>query len=417
MNEAEDKLLEFGDVAEYSKERSRIISLAKSLRKLRGVSEIHWNEPAEWAVKFSNLYGKSKKALTITLSPAGCTWAAAGGCTMCGEFEGSLKQNKIPAEFHIAQFANALANYVKLYNPTWLRIEQEGNFLNPNEVMPEAQFTILRLASLIRGIDRITIEARPSYITEDSVKKIREAIGETNVELEIGMGLEAENDVIRNICVNKGEQKSDFERAAKLLNSNGYFPLAYVLLKPPFLTESEAIEEAIETIRYSYNIGFKRISLEPMSLHKYTVVDALAVAGQYHVPWLWSVIEVLNKCRDIPELGVGGVGYYPRPKYLTQNQHMSYHGLPDCNKIIWEKLKEYSEKRDVNVFNGLTCKCKDVWKEELGKKGISLKKRINMQLDAIDLENYKKSLIEFEKTEAENSIIIAGGTQHNYVRK
>lgn len=417
MKKLQEKDLNFGKVDEYSKEHARIISMARTLRNLRGETETKWEEPAEWAVKYSNLYGKPKKALTITLTPAGCTWAAAGGCTMCGEFEGSLKFSKIPAEFHIAQFASAAAKYVKKYQPTWLRIEQEGNFINEEEVMEEAQFTILRLASLLKGIDRITIEARPFYITEKKVKKMKEALDGSDVELEIGMGLEAENDVIRNVCVNKGERKEDFERAVKLLNENGFFPLAYVLLKPPFLTEAEGICEAIKTIRYANSIGFKRISLEPMSLHKYTVVDALANAEQYQVPWLWSVLQVINECKDIPELGVGGVGYYPRPKYLAQNHHKSTYISEDCNKNVWQRLKDFSENRDINVFIDLECECQQEWKSECEKQEIPLKERINKQLNAIDLEDYKRSLVDSEDVVAENSIIIAGGTQQEYVRK
>ena len=46
--------------------------------------------------------------------------------------------------------------------------------------------------------------------------------------------------------------------------------IAYVILKPPFLSEQEAITEAISTIGFANEIGFERISLEPMTIHGYT---------------------------------------------------------------------------------------------------------------------------------------------------
>lgn len=407
----------FGSVSEYTEEYKLIVDTAKKLRQLKGEYYTTWKEPAEWAVKYSNLRGKPQKVLTITLTPTGCSWAEAGGCTMCGEYEGSQKTVAVSSEFHIAQFATALAKYIKKYNPSWLRIEQEGNFINESEVGLEAQLTILRLASMINGIERITIEARPIYITTERIKLLKECIGGSNVELEIGMGLEAQNDVIRNICINKGESKKVFEDAVNLMNENGIFPLAYILLKPPFLTEGEAIQEAIDTLHYAYKIGFKRFSLEPMSLHKYTLVDALAEVGCYKIPWLWSVLEVAKSCSDIPELGIGGVGYYPRPRYLAQNHHNEKEGLSDCNKIIWSALKNYSQYRDFTIFKGLSCPCQEKWRQECMRQDKPLKERIQSQLALIDIDKYARRMDNDISAAAENTIMIAGGTQLNYARK
>lgn len=412
-----DKGQTFGKVEDYFSEQKIIQSLAKQIRSFREGCIHTWKEPAEWALKYSNLYKKEILALTITLSPTGCDWAINGGCTMCGEFEGSSKKHHISEEFHIAQFATALANLVPQYKPQWLRIEQEGNFANSNEVGFDAQQTILKLASSMPEIKRITIEARPQYLKENTVKKLKESIVDNTIELEIGMGLEAQNDVVRNICINKGESKNDFIRAVQLLNEYEIFPLAYVLLKPPFLNESESLNEAVDTIRYANEIGFKRISLEPMSIHKYTIVDALFNVGCYQVPWLWSVIEVIKQCADIPELGVGGVGYYPRPKYLAQNSHENISSKDSCNKLIWEALKHYSRYRDSSVFKQLDCECKAIWLSECAKQSKNLKERIKGQLSQIDLAKYRQTLDSEESVEAQNSIIIAGGSQSHYVRR
>lgn len=360
------------------------------------------------------MHGKPVKALTITLNPTGCYWARNGGCTMCGEFEGSAKEEMIPDHIHIAQFAKAVADLVSLHKPTWLRINQEGNYTNSSETASIAQTTILKLASQIKGIERITIESRPQYLNELILKEFSAITTQQNVELEIGMGFEASDDVVRNICVNKGEQLDDFKNALNLMNTYNVRSLAYILLKPPFLTECEAIDIAIQSVKDANELGFKRISLEPMSIHKYTVVDALAHANCYRVPWFWSIIKVIEQCKEIPDLGVGGVGYFPPPLHQAHN-HCNYGG--HCNIIVAKALAEYTKTRDKAVFNALDCSCKSDWEEECSVENMTpLKARISQQLNCVDIDTYRTALqiastsLQPEQTLA-NSIFIARGSQ------
>ena len=377
-----------GVAADYKNELERIVKNVLLLRSLKKGKETSWENAAEWHLKYSYLHGSPVLALTVTLSPSGCDWARQGGCTMCGEFEGSNKRNNLmdDPKFHIAQFASAISNPKvwatanKENKPvSWLRINQEGNYINSQEMNHAAQEKILNLATKIKGIKRITIESRPQFINKETVKFLRVIFDGSGIELEIGMGIEAENDVIRNICVNKAETKKRFEEAAFLLNANGILPLAYVLLKPPFITESEAIDEAVRTARFANEIGFLRISFEPMSIHGYTLVDALQKAGYYKVPWLWSVIEVTKQCQDIPDFGIGGTGYYPIPDTYSKN-----HCNKGCNYNFLDAIITYNKKRDIGVFDKLDCSCRKDWKLELTQSAKPLKERINEQLSKVE---------------------------------
>ena len=420
---------QYGQVDEYGLEREKIQCIAKKLRALRGKNNILWDSPAEWGVKYSYMKGKPTKALTITLSPTGCAWAKNGGCTMCGEYEGSSKGDSIPDYLHIAQFAKAVAELVPLYKPKWLRINQEGNYANNNETKQVVQKTILKLATQLKGIKRITIESRPQYLTEEILTVYSNIIKNSGIELEIGMGFESGNDVIRNICINKGESIADFEKTLKLMKKHGILSLAYVLLKPPFLTENEAIGDAVNSIIYANKIGFERISLEPMSIHKYTIVDALTRLSQYSTPWLWSLIEVIKQCRDISELGIGGIGYYPIPAHLSQNHcncktiNVKKKGniiqVKECEKHIFDALKKFSRYRDFSVFDNLFFSCMATWKSECGSCDslLSLKERIIDQLNNIDINQYELSvkkdldIINPMNTIFAGSIYIARGSQ------
>jgi hypothetical protein len=400
----------FGLESEYTKELQKIKQWAKSLRNLREKKETTWTEPVDWEVKGANINGESVVSLTITLTPSGCAWASTGGCTMCGEYEGSTKGEMVSDAFHISQFAVALATYVEKYNPKWLRIYQEGNYINNDEVTLNAQVVILKLASMIKGIKRITIECMAKYITEEKAALLRSAVAK-DVELEIGMGFEAADDIVRNICVNKGETINDYIRALKILRANNVRSLAYVLLKPPFLTEAEAIEEAIKTTNYANEIGFDAVSLQPVTIHKYSLVHALYTIREYELPWLWSIIEVVNNInKNVEDFRIGGLGFYPRPVSAAYNRHI-YEG--DCNRKIWEAIKEYGKYRNKDIFKNLDCRCRYDWEKYCREGEDTLKNRINYKLDRLTIENYKQFLADNlnEVRSDINYISIAGDTQ------
>ena len=138
----------FGKVDDYKNALERITKSVKKLRNLKSGKITQWDEAAEWHMKYSNLHGTPALSLTITLSPTGCEWARQGGCTMCGEFEGSYKRDDLlnNPQFHISQFVSAVTNSsvwdvaLKEEVPvSWIRINQEGNFTNPHEMNIEAQ--------------------------------------------------------------------------------------------------------------------------------------------------------------------------------------------------------------------------------------------------------------------------------------
>lgn len=376
--------MDFGNIREYSDEMRSIREWALKLRRIMSPIKTTWEEPADWVVKDSNLRGKPVIAINITLTPTGCEWASTGGCTMCGEYEGSTKNNTVPAEFHIAQFSSAVSKYVAKYKPSWIRINQEGNYANVHEVQISAQKTILRLASMISGVERITIESMAKYINQEGTDELRSALA-SDVELEVGIGFEAENDVVRNVCVNKGESIEDFRRAVGLLRSKGLRSRAYVLLKPPFLSEGEAIEEAIETINAAYDLGFDSVSLEPMSVHEFTLVHALSLEGLYTPPWLWSVIRVAKSVRTHKEFGIGGIGYYPRPINVAHNKHEKE---PDCNKDCWNAIKKYNQTRRLETLDNLSCNCEKLWEIECRQTEIPLKERIDSQIARLNYDKY-----------------------------
>ena len=381
-------MIEFGKVRDYQTEHQRINRLSLELRKIRPPMVTSWEEPADWLVKSENLGGDRVKAVNITLTPTGCEWASTGGCTMCGEYEGSTKSRLVSAEFHVAQFASAVGKYVFRHNPEWIRIYQEGNYLNPREVSTDAQLTILQLASLVKGVRRVTVECMAKMVNRAGAENLANAVA-PGVQLEVGIGFEAENDVVRNICVNKGEEISHYERAIQILKARGIQTLAYVLLKPAFLSEGEGIEECVETVKKALGLGFDAVSIEPVSIHPYTLVHALHLKDLYQPPWLWSLVEVARRSPPSRDLRLGGVEYYPRPIGVAYNRHPD--GTDGCNREFWTAIKSYNETRDLRELENLKCSCHADWEHTLEEVEKPLKERMALALSAVTIGEYISS--------------------------
>ena len=61
--------------------------------------------------------------------------------------------------------------------------------------------------------------------------------------MQVAIGLESTDPSILKNSVNKNYDFEDFREAAKLLRENGISVRTYLLLKPPFLTENEALRD------------------------------------------------------------------------------------------------------------------------------------------------------------------------------
>lgn len=143
------------------------------------------------------------------------------------------------------------------------------------------------------------------------------------------------------------------EKAVDLIKDFGFRSLAYVLIKPPFLTEHEAIQEAIETVKYAFEVGFDAVSIEPVSIHDYSLVDALYLKGLFTPPWLWSVLAVAQATVNFGELRIGGMEYYPRPEIVAHNRHDG----SDCTQLGWKAISAYNATHDPIFCSIATVRC------------------------------------------------------------
>lgn len=298
----------------------------------------------------------------------GCEWKHKyGGCLNCGMAKGI--NIDLPSALAVKPVLDRVATWVVTQEgfPEWVCIYNEGSFLNPKELDPLAQRFILEIAAEMSSVNRITIESRPEFITEEALKTAKQIATSHKVEIEIGQGVEVRNDFIRRSCINKGFSWDTFERKVKAIAEHeGLRSLAYVLLKPLFLTEYEAINEAIRTIQECFRIGVDAVSLEAMSIQEWTIVEYLWLKGFYRLPMLWSVREVVSEVAHLGEVRIGGepVTYFP---YSLRAAHNWGACGGKCNERIWDRFRRYNETHDLNYLAESSCECEEEWSREINK--------------------------------------------------
>lgn len=301
---------------------------------------------------------KAIPRLTLLLPSKGCEWALkTGGCTMCGF---AKKVREIGKNFSskdlliLYEIANLLTQKIKPLN---LTIYNGGSFLNKREISSEVQLEICRRFYTHPSLEKLFIESRVEFITYSKIQLIKKILKEKI--LMIGIGLESQDDKVRNVYIRKGLSKKDYEKTVRLLKENGMRVLTYVFIKPIYLTEKEAIEEAIRTVEYAFKTGSDEVALESAFIQEGTLMAELFKKNKYKLPWLWSIIEVIKKTYNLGPVQVGGFEDEPSPIAIPSN-------CPLCSSKIKNLLQQYRETHDINLFNDLKCDCYELWKKEIG---------------------------------------------------
>ncbi len=177
---------------------------------------------------------------------------------------------------------------------------------------------------------------------------------EVGLETDVAIGLETATDRVRHDCVNKYFDFSDFEDACAEAREADAGVKAYLLMKPPFLSESEAVEDMKKSVRECAEVeGCHTVSMNPTNVQRYTMVDQLHFRGGYRPPWLWSVAEVLESTADADAIVVSDpVGH---------GSDRGPHNCGECDDLVQEAIKDFDLRQDPSVFSEVSCECEATW--------------------------------------------------------
>jgi archaeosine synthase beta-subunit len=288
------------------------------------------------------------RALTLILRTRGCTWDYQASCTMCGYFVDVLPK-KLTSEDLVAQWARAEPEHA---GEELLKVYTGGNFLDPHEVFPPALHEILRRAA--PRFRKITVETRPEYIRPDVVRPLVEILEPHGSKLELAIGLESSSDVVCDEAINKGYGFEAFARGAGVAHECGARVKAYLLLKPPFLTEEEAVEDMVTSVRDAAPHS-DVVSVNPTNVQSFTLVDRMYRRREYRPPWLWSILEVLARAK--PLAGTRILKSDP----VGGGSKRGAHNCGRCDERILPLLERYNATQDlafVEAAQAVECVCK-----------------------------------------------------------
>jgi len=350
------------DAPDFSNEIKVIRSYHLSkIKKKEGLSFKNW-------VKNDRLLKGVGKALTIILPTKGCSWALSksGGCSMCGYINDAVKygvKSVCDSEKLVCEFEKTLKNNQDKEFEA-LKIFTSGSFFDESELSKEAQKKIFETISRYKNISEVVIESRPEYVTSG---KIEEAVYILNGKiLEVGIGLETSNDIVRSRCINKGFSFQDFSKAVDKIIDGKAHVKAYILIKPPFLSEKEAINDAIKSAIDASKAGAKSLSFNPCNVQSGTLVEKLWKNNSYRPPWLWSVIEVFKQSFNIIKSDIDRIICDP----VAGGKSRGPHNCGKCDKEVLQAIRKTSLNQDPEIFN-VVCDCYEVWKTSLEYESFS----------------------------------------------
>jgi archaeosine synthase beta-subunit len=260
-------------------------------------SKVHsWFAPAM-------LHGMHGHELVIILATRGCQhyFSDELGCTMCGYNNDSTGGLETPESIE-AQLESALQkheNDMASTSDVVAKIFNSGSFFDEDEIPVISQEAIIKRLAGFSQVKEIAVESRPEFITSEATRCLKSNARE-NQHIEVGIGLESWNDDVRLDLINKGFTREQFLQAHELLKENGIGTKAYVLLKPLFLDEVQAYEDARETISQLQGLGVSTISINPVAIHAHTLVEEFWERNSYRPPWLWTVALLVHETFTMP---------------------------------------------------------------------------------------------------------------------
>ena len=274
--------------------------------------------------------GSIENVATILLSNSECPFH----CLMCDLWKNTtdkpVNENSIPAQIEFALSKIPQTKHLKLYN--------SGSFFD-NRAIPVKDYK--KIASLLDHFETVTVESHPAFIDE-KVKLFGDLI---KPKLQLALGLETVHPEVLP-SLNKKMTLDDFERSVKYLTDCKIPVRAFILLRPPFISEEEGIYWTKKSIDYAFKTGISSVTIIPvrsgngamefLSLENYfeqPVIESLENVIEYGIELnvgrvfadLWD-IHHFSKCRKC---------FTKRKERLTQmNLHQTIPSRINCSCSI-----------------------------------------------------------------------------------
>lgn len=234
--------------------------------------------PYAWLVEKEHaISGKIEDTAIIFLTNSECPFH----CLMCDLWKNTTDKpvpvGAIPDQIEWALAQMPKVKHLKLYN--------SGSFFD-EQAIPEADYK--RIASLLKDFETVIVESHPKLINEKCIR-FKDML---KPELQVAIGLEIVQPKILKM-LNKKMTLEDFSDAINFLVKNEIKSRAFILLRPPFLSESEGIYWAKKSIDFAFDLGVECCTVIPVRAGN-GAMDLLMEKGDFNMPDIHSLEIVLE---------------------------------------------------------------------------------------------------------------------------
>ena len=227
--------------------------------------------------KERTVLGNIENVSTILLTNSECPFH----CLMCDLWKNTsdepVQENSIPRQIEFALAKLPKTKHLKLYN--------SGSFFD-NRAIPVEDYK--KIARLLDHFETVIVESHPAFINE-KVELFNDLI---KPKLQIALGLETVHPEVL-IRLNKKMTLDDFERSVKYLNNHEISTRAFILLRPPFLSEEEGVQWAKKSIDFAFKIGVSAVTIIPVRSGN-GAMNVLTSENYFEQPAIESLEKVIE---------------------------------------------------------------------------------------------------------------------------
>ena len=235
-------------------------------------------KPYAWfAEQERTLSGSLEKVNTIFLVNRECRYT----CLMCDLWKNTtdmtVPEGAIPAQIEWALKRLPPARHIKLYN--------SSSFFDPGAI-PIVDFP--RIAELVYPFENVIVENHP-LLTGERCLQFSEMI---RPQLQVALGLETVHKEVLS-KLNKKMSPEDFCNSVRFLKEHQIETRAFILLRPPFLSEEEGIHWACKSLDFAFECGTDCCTIIPVRAGN-GAMDRLQDLGRFSPPLLNSLEHIIE---------------------------------------------------------------------------------------------------------------------------
>jgi radical SAM enzyme (TIGR01210 family) len=256
-----------------------------------------------------------------------------------------------------------------------LALYNDGSFFADVEISREVRRRIAQLVAA-SPVRQLVVESLPQFITRGALTDFVAELGD--VSLEIGIGLQSSDELVRETLVNTRVTKVAFESALRKMRDLDVSPKVYLMIKPPFLTEEEALLDTSRSVDYLREIGIDGVTLCPTRVARGTVAWELYHAGSYTPPNLWTVLQTVQDAHSKANVRVACINLRG-----SDFESVFPSSCDSCADLIVDRLLAYGESGDVDLLD-ITCACRPEVTPAVVLDYAELRTRAAEMLGAID---------------------------------